>query len=188
MAIKPWQIISSRLDRTYHIFRFRTDRARSPRTGKDYDFYVLESRPWVNIIPLTPDNKVVLVRQYRHGIQAPTIEIPGGLVDDGDTPLEAAKRELLEETGYLTDTWISLGSVRPNPAIQNNQCHTFLAKDVFEFGDQKLDETEDIEVLCRPLKDIPGLIQKGTINHALILCAFFKYSLAYGHESFESCV
>ena len=185
MALKSWKVISSKLDRSYKIFNFRTDRVRSPRTGKDYDFYILESNPWVNIIPLTPKKEVVMVRQYRHGIRDLTLEIPGGLVDEGDTPIEAAKRELIEETGYQTEEVIPLGSVFPNPAILDNRCHTFLAKDVFPAGDQQLDEREDIEVLCRPLTEIPRLIREGAIEHSLVLCAFYKYFIEYDLDCFK---
>ncbi|RLC31366.1 MAG: NUDIX hydrolase [Deltaproteobacteria bacterium] len=177
MTVKRWEIISSKPNDSYGIFSFRTDRARSPRTGLTYDCYILESTPWVNVIALTPHEEVILVRQYRHGIRDLTMEIPGGLVDAHDTPEAAARRELREETGYQSDEWIPLGSVFPNPAIQNNRCYTFLARDVVYSGQQQLDEMEDIEVLYRPLKEIPDLIRGGEINHSLVLAAFFKYYL-----------
>jgi ADP-ribose pyrophosphatase len=181
MRVKPWEVISSQPDKSYGIFGFRTDRVRSPRTGEDYDFYVLEAGPWVNVIPLTPQNEVVLIRQYRHGIRDMSLEIPGGLVEDRDTPMEAAKRELYEETGYQAAHFIPLGSVFPNPAIQDNRCYTYLAKDAFLAGIQELDEKEDIEVLLRPLAQIPSLIKEGLIDHSLVLAAFFKYYLEYGN-------
>ena len=177
MTVKLWDVISSEQDKSYGIFSFRTDRAISPRTGLEYDFYILESTSWVNIIPLTQENEVILIRQYRHGIQNLTLEIPGGLVEGQDTPEEAAVRELREETGYEASEMIPLGSVLPNPAIQNNRCYTFLATGVTLVGEQQLDEQEDIEVLRRPLADIPGLIQKGDINHSLVVAAFLKYYL-----------
>jgi len=120
MPPKQWKLLSSRSDESYRVFNLRTDRARSPRTGKDHDFFVLESPPWVNIIPVTSDDNVVMIAQYRHGIRSVTLEIPGGLVEDGDTLEGAARRELQEETGYDGNDLISLGSVHPNPAIQNN--------------------------------------------------------------------
>ena len=182
MTVKRWEVVSSKPNKSYGIFSFRTDRARSPRTGLTYDCYILESTPWVNVIALTPQNDVILVRQYRHGIRDLTLEIPGGLVEAQDTPEAAAGRELYEETGYQSAEWIFLGSVFPNPAIQNNRCYTFLARDVFSAGEQHLDEMEDIEVLRRPLTEIPALIKKGEINHSLVLAAFFKYYLAYDGE------
>ncbi len=101
MTEKLWKVTSSKEGGSYGIFSFRTDRALSPRTGLEYDFFILESSPWVNIIPLTPENEVVLVRQYRHGIRDLSLEIPGGLVEEQDTPEETARRELREETGYI---------------------------------------------------------------------------------------
>ena len=179
MTIKLWDVISSEQAASYGIFSFRTDRAVSPRTGQAYDFYILESTPWVNVIPLTQQNEVVLIRQYRHGIRDVTLEIPGGLVEGQDTPEEAAIRELREETGYEASAMIPLGKVLPNPAIQNNRCYTFLAKDVVLAGEPQLDDQEDIEVLRRPFADVPRLIREGVLSHSLVVAAFFKYYLEY---------
>ncbi len=179
MAPKVWKLITSRVDKHYRVFNLRTDRALSPRTNQEHDFFILESSPWVNVIPLTDRNEVVLIKQYRHGIRDVTFEIPGGIVDNGETPLVAAKRELREETGYQAKEMIFLGKVDPNPAIQNNQCHTFLARDVFCAGDQNLDEKEDIEVVQRPVEEIPRLISGGAITHALVLAAFYRFYLEY---------
>lgn len=179
MPLKPWKVLSAKRDRSYRVFSLRTDRALSPRTGQAYDFFILESSPWVNIIPLSPQNEVVLIRQYRHGTRDITLEIPGGLVEEGDSPEEAAERELLEETGFRTTEIIPLGFVHPNPAIQNNRCYTFLAKDVFRAGEQSLDEKEDIEVLFRPITEIPLLIKEGEITHSLVLAAFYRFFVEY---------
>jgi 8-oxo-dGTP pyrophosphatase MutT (NUDIX family) len=179
MSRQPWELISSKKDRSYRVFSLRTDRARSPRTGKEHDFYVLESSPWVNVIPITPTNDVVLIRQYRHGIREVTWEIPGGLVERSDTPETAAAKELHEETGYRESAMLPLGKVHPNPAIQNNVCYTFLATNVFPAGNQEQDEKEDIEVVLRPLPEIPRLIREGKITHALVLAAFYRFYLEY---------
>jgi len=179
MLPKSWPIISSRLERAFRIFSLRMDRACSPLTGAEHDFVVLESVPWVNVIPLTQAEEVILVRQYRHGTREVTLEIPGGLVEAADTPLAAAKRELLEETGYRGETWIDLGYVHPNPAIQNNRCHTFLSLEAMQAGPQALDEKEDIAVLLRPLADIPRLIREGEITHALVVAAFWHFFMEY---------
>jgi ADP-ribose pyrophosphatase len=179
MKPKPWTILSSDLDKSYRVFNLRTDHARSPRTGKTHDYFVMESSPWVNIIPLTARQEVVMVRQYRHGTRDITLEIPGGLVDERDSPEEAALRELQEETGYRADSVVSLGYVHPNPAIQNNRCYTFLAEDVCLAGGQQQDESEDIEVVLYPLRDIPALIREGAITHALVIAAFYRYYMEY---------
>jgi 8-oxo-dGTP pyrophosphatase MutT (NUDIX family) len=176
---KPWTLISSEREKSYRIFDLRTDRACSPRTGQAHDFYVIESSSWVNILPLTPDNNVVLVRQYRHGTREVTLELPGGLVENVDSPASAALRELQEETGYGAEAVFSLGEVHPNPAIQNNRCYSFLAENVYATGVQKQDDKEDIAVVLEPLADIPCLIRDGVITHALVIAAFYRYYLEY---------
>jgi ADP-ribose pyrophosphatase len=179
MLLKPWTIISSHVDQSYRVFTLRHDRARSPRTHQTHDFYILESPAWVNIIPLTAENNVVLIRQYRLGIRDIALEIPGGLVEDSDSPEEAARRELWEETGYRAETMIPLGFVHPNPAIQNNRCYTFLARNAQPTGRRNQDEREDIEVVMKPLSDIPRLIREGTITHALVIAAFYRFFMEY---------
>ena len=175
MPPKPWNILSSRRNQSYRIFEIRTDHARSPRTGGSYDFYILESRDWVNVIPLTSTGDVILIRQYRHGIRENTLEIPGGIVEPGDSPEQAARRELAEETGYLDRGMDYLGYVHPNPAFLNNRCHTFLAHDVRLNGEQDQDDKEDIEIVLHPLSDIPRLIRENEITHALVLAAFHRF-------------
>jgi len=179
MKPKPWPLVSSRIDRSFRIFDLRMDRSVSPRTGEEYEFVVLEASPWVNVVALTDREEVVLIRQYRHGIGEVTLEIPGGMVDAGDEPLAAAKRELLEETGYRGEEWIDFGYLHPNPAIQNNRCHTFLALGVKPAGAQELDDKEDIAVVLTPLAEIPRLIAEGVITHALVVCAFWRFFMEY---------
>ncbi len=177
MALQPWEIITSRRNGSFKVFDLRIDRAISPRTQQEYEFYVLESNPWVNVIPITGDNHVVFVRQYRHGIRDFTLEIPGGLVEDSDTPAEAAVRELFEETGYKGDKIEFLGKVHPNPAILNNDCYTYLVTQAEIQGGQHLDEREDIEVLTISLSEVPDMIKRGMITHSLVICAFSLLSL-----------
>jgi ADP-ribose pyrophosphatase len=175
--IKPWPCIRSQHGQFYRVFSIRTDTCISPLTGSEHDFYVIETRDWINIIPLTADGQVVMVKQYRHGSKEVTLEIPGGLVDPGDTPEKAAARELLEETGYQAEEWVEMGVVNPNPAIFNNRCYTFLAQNITKIDDPRPDETEDIEVVLIPLSHIPELIRKGEIDHAIVIAAFNFYFL-----------
>ena len=170
--INPWQLIQSQQRESYCVFSVRTDTAISPRTNKSHEFHVIESRDWINIIPLTPDERVVMVRQYRHGSKEITLEIPGGIVDPGDTPQGAAVRELLEETGYQSEDWAQIGEVNPNPAIFGNRCFTFLARNVKKVADPKPDQAEDIETILVSLADIPDLVRQGKIDHAIVLAAF----------------
>lgn len=180
--IKPWPCIRSRPQGSFRVFSVRTDTATSPRTGVEHDFHIIESGEWVNIIPLTSDHRVVMVRQYRHGSRTVTLEIPGGLADSGDTPEEAAARELLEETGYQAEQWREIGVVNPNPAIFNNRCYTFLAQDIRKVSDLIPDQTEDIEVELIPLEDIPEMIRTRKIDHAIVIAAFSLYFLQTDRE------
>jgi len=175
--IKPWKCIRSGPSQSFRVFSIRTDTTLSPRTGSKHNFYVIETRDWINVIPLTDDHQVVMIKQYRHGSREVTLEIPGGLVDPGETPKKAAARELLEETGYDAEQWSKIGVVNPNPALFNNRCHTFLARNINRVTDPKPDQTEDIEVVLVPLAKIPRLILKGTIDHAMVITAFTHYFL-----------
>jgi ADP-ribose pyrophosphatase len=177
--IKPWPCIRSQSVQSFRVFSIRADTTLSPRTSVEHDFYVIETPDWVNIIPLTADHQVVMVRQYRHGSREVTLEIPGGLVDPGDTPEGAAARELLEETGYQAEEMVKIGVANPNPAIFNNRCYTFIARNVTKARDPMPDQTEDIEAVLIPLVDIPELIRKGKIDHAIVISAFCHYFLQH---------
>lgn len=143
-------------------------------------FYRLLCPDWINIIPITEDQKIVFVTQYRFGIKETTIEIPGGQMDKEDkNPEEAAKRELLEETGYGGSRWEYLGFVHPNPAILNNKCHTFLVRNVKRIAEIKNDINEKTEVVLKPLKEVPELIIQGKITHSLVLNAFHLFFLKH---------
>ncbi len=175
--MRPWPKLSSRLLGDYHIFRLHSQRFVSPRTGGEHDFFVLDVPSWVNVVAITPDDKVVLIEQFRFGTAQVTLEIPGGMIDAGEDPVAAGARELLEETGYRAARYTLLGHVEPNPAIQNNLCYTVLAEDATPTGHQHLDEKEDIGVTLRPVADIPDLLRSGTIRHALVWAGFQHYDL-----------
>lgn len=171
--LQPWHRLDSRPDADYGILRVRRDRVRSPRTGTEHDFVVLEVPDWTNIVAVTDEQRVVLIRQYRHGSGRIGLEIPGGVVDADDVSLAAAAtRELVEETGYRAREVIAIGRVAPNPAFQNNHCHTFLALGAQAEVGQRLDAGEDIEVEEVPLDRIPGLVADGSIDHGLVVAAF----------------
>ena len=154
-----------------------TSRVHSDRTGIEKDFFKLDFPRWVNIVASTEKNEIILIRQYRFGTNRIELEIPGGAVNDGEPPLEAGLRELLEETGYAGTNGRIIGKVCPNPAIQENFCYTVLVENVKKVAEPKLDEMEDIEVLTMSVNDTFALIQDGTINHGLVLNGLMFYAM-----------
>jgi len=176
--LKRWSRLASETVYRCRVFSLRRDRSRSPRTGLDHDFFVLDAGDWVNVVPVTANDEVVLIRQYRHGVGDFTLEIPGGMIDPGDpSPLAAARREMLEETGYDSDDVIALGEIHPNPAIQGNRCHTFLARNVVKQREPSFDTTEEAEVVLVPSRAIPDLVRSRQISHALVVVAFYWHDL-----------
>jgi ADP-ribose pyrophosphatase len=159
------------------VFKVRRDRSSRSIESELYEFYCIEAPDWVNIIPLTAGGDVVMIEQFRHGTEEITLEIPGGMVDPGETPSVAALREMVEETGFGAANISYLGPSRPNPAIQNNWIHSFVAYDVEIKEQPQHHATEHTSVRLVPLKDVPGLIAEGTITHALVIAAFYKLGL-----------
>jgi len=159
------------------VFKVRRDYSADPRDGRAHDFYVIEAPDWINVIPLTGDGRVVLIEQYRHGTGEVSLEVPGGMVDEGESPRDAAERELLEETGYEASGVSFIGKTRPNPAIQNNWIHTFVARGVRYKGEPSNAGTERTVVRLVELESIPALIEEGKITHALVVVAFHRLGL-----------
>jgi ADP-ribose pyrophosphatase len=172
VPLNRWTLLQRRSVSDHRIFRIHEDRYRFERTGEQRDFVVLEAADWINVVPVTDDGRVVLIRQYRHGTRAVTLEVPGGIVEAGEDPQCAAARELVEETGFEPARLRLLGRVAPNPAIQNNRCHCFVAEGVTKTREPALDPWEDIHVVLEPLERIPELVRDGTIEHALVVVSF----------------
>jgi len=173
LALQPWPILSEETLADMGIFQLHEVTAQNPRTQSERRLALVTTGDWVNVVPLTREREVVLVRQWRHGTRSMTLEIPGGLVDEGETPAAAAAREVREETGFAGDGLMELGVVQPNPAFLDNLCYTFLIENCTEVGALQMDEGEDIEVVRVPLVDIPGRVASGEIQHALVICGFY---------------
>ena len=133
---------------------------------------VVDAPEWVNVVPITAEGRVLLVRQWRFGVAAETLEIPGGMVEESD-PRGAAARELEEETGYRARSWRQLGVLHPNPAFLSNRLTVFLASDLERIGEPAGDGGEEIELETAALAEIPDLITSGRISHALVVAAFY---------------
>ncbi len=171
---ESWAIITSEPGPELPLVTVRFDTVRNPRNAKEMRAVVLESPDWVNIVALTPERRLVVVRQYRFGIAAVTTEIPGGLIDPGETHREAAERELREETGHTTSKWTYLGASEPNPAVFNNLIHHWLAEGVEPTHSLEQDDGEDIVVDTMSLDEVRDAVLSGSIRHTLVLAALAR--------------
>ena len=178
MSLKPWKILDSKYLYKTNGAALRVDRC-EVSNGNVFEPYVIECGTWVNVIALTKGREVVLERQYRHAVGQVLLEIPAGVMDaEDESPLQAAKRELLEETGYTSENFIEVGKAYPNPATHTNLTYSFLALDVELVGQQNLDATEEIEVSLVPFDEFVRLAKAGDLPQALHVSALF-FALAY---------
>lgn len=178
---RPWPLVASEAVFDAGLFRVMKDRACSPRTGGERDFYLLQMVDWLMAVPLTVDGKLLMVRQYRHGSRAASLEVPGGLHDGAsERPEQGAARELAEETGYGGGELSFLGELRPQPALMSNRVRIYLAKDVRKTAAATPDAGEDIEVVLLDRRDIPARIAGGEINNAITVAALALASFG-GH-------
>ncbi len=170
-----WAPVDSREDRSYRLFSVHLNRNRSPRTGKVHEFQVLKSPDWVAIIPVTPKNELVMVNQYRHGTGELSLEPPGGLVKDGQSPEQSAIEELAEETGYLAESVRLLGWMHPMPAILTNRFYVYLGENATPTGVANPEETEEIETILVPVSKVTDYIRNGKITCSVMIAALHLF-------------
>jgi 8-oxo-dGTP pyrophosphatase MutT (NUDIX family) len=172
-----WTRLTSESVADCRVFAVRRDACIREHDDSEASFYVIESPDWVNVIPVTADGQVVMIEQFRHGIGETILEIPGGMIDTGETPADAAARELLEETGYAPTELVELGRTDPNPAIQNNRVHHFLATGCAVTKATAFDEHESIVTRLLPVGEVERLFVTGGITHSLVASAFYFWRL-----------
>ncbi len=174
-----WELVDDRLLNACRIWDLRARRYNHPaKKSDDSEFYYIDSRDWVVVVARTLTGELVLIRQFRCGINALSWELPGGIVDAGEDLIVAGLRELREETGYSAELGRYIGSCRPNPAILNNQCHfVFADKVTLDAADIDWDDHEEIEVRLLPEKEVFDWVREQTIEHSLALTGLFYYQL-----------
>jgi 8-oxo-dGTP pyrophosphatase MutT (NUDIX family) len=176
-GILPWTWVRDREAYQTRILSVLERTVVSPKDGEEKTFTVLKAPSWVNVLAITDDSKVVMVNQYRQGSREFSLELPGGVVEDGDALEESALRELMEETGYGCDSVSVLMSLNPNPAIFDNSITTFLARGARKVGEVSFDENEETEVRLVGLDELRDLFLAGAFGHAL-MAAPIGYFLA----------
>ncbi len=177
--VRPWKTGPARELLKTRVFSVHARESVSAEDPKKAGEDVHLRRPdWVNVIALTPDRRVVMIEQYRHGVDAVTLEVPGGIAEPGERPEDTCARELAEETGYGGRSCAIIGRVSANPAIQNNWVHTGFIRDAVPREDVNPDEHEEIGLRLVSLDEVPELIRQGVIHHAFVVAAFQHFALA----------
>ena len=170
---KPWKTLEQTvlLDRWW--MTLREDRVELPDGEILPEFHVIEYPDWALTIPLTRDGRIVMVEQYRYGIDEVGLEFPAGAMSDGEDPEAAARREMLEETGYDAEEWISIGTCAPEPSKHTNTAHLYLARGSHNVAEPDLDTTENITVHEIDIDRVLHLVKAGKLNHGIHLTALF---------------
>lgn len=165
--MKPWQVLESKQLVSERWLQLREDRVRLANGHEIERFHVIHAPDWASVLCVTEQSEVVLVRQYRHGLGAPSLELPAGVIEPHETPEEAARRELVEETGYEADDWVRIQSVSTEPARHTTQAHFFCARNARLARPASPEETEVLEIVTVPLADLARLATDGSIVHGV---------------------
>jgi 8-oxo-dGTP pyrophosphatase MutT (NUDIX family) len=173
--VAHWPLLAEEAVLATPVFEVRRHWFRSPKDGRDKPFTILGCPDWVQVLALTPDRRVLLVRQFRHGTRRVSLELPGGVIEPGQTPEEAGRRELREETGYAADNFRQLAAFRPNPAIQNNTAYVFAAENARLSGPTEFDENEDLDLVLIPVAELRDLVLAGTVDHVIMAASILFY-------------
>lgn len=175
-----WKVLSRTNVLKTPVFDIYKEETVCPRNDFSSDFYVIDCpNSWVNVVAITDSNEIVMIQQYRAGTKRIELEIPGGLVDKGELPLNAGVRELKEETGYVGKKATLIGKVCPNPALQGNSCYTVLVEGASKEANLSLDDGEDIETILVSVDKIKEIVMRGEISHGLVLNALYFFELFY---------
>jgi ADP-ribose pyrophosphatase len=174
--IKPWKRTKVETVGRHRVFDVQESEMLLPGgSPAPHPIYTLACPAWCSVLAITADDHAVFVWQYRHGTDEMSLEIPGGVLDPGESPMDAARRELHEETGFAADRLELLSMCYPNPAFQPNAHYSFVAKNARPSGPPHLDPTEECEVVLIPLSDLPALIDEGHVTHALCVVPLERF-------------
>jgi ADP-ribose pyrophosphatase len=179
---REWERIESEQVGDYEVFCVSRHVARSPRTGEDRRFHVLDVPPCVVVIPLTGDGRLVLVEQYRQAVERISLEFPAGVVERGEAVVEAGLRELEEETGFCAGSAVLLGDFDPDPAIQSNTVHVVMAEACEPSGTREQDRGEDVDVRMADFAEIAGLIESGAMRSAPSITAWTLFERKFSRR------
>ena len=173
--MKKWTRSDTKRVSSYPVFGVDQHKIHDGEGKPRRDVFTFACTDWCNVIARTPKDEIVMIWQYRFGTDELSLEIPGGVIDPGEEPMAAAKRELLEETGYGAQSFTHLASIAANPAIQSNWVHTYVAEGAVPSGSTNFDDLEECELCLVPLDAVPQLLDDGTLTHALVVSALETY-------------
>lgn len=179
---RKWKVLSSEYVIQRPWLTARREHVKMPNGAEAPEFYVLEYPDWVNVIAITRNGKMVMIRQYRHGVGRTDYELCAGVIEDGEEPEAAGRRELLEETGFGGGVWFEIYKIAPNPSTQTNWTHCFVAFGVERLQEQHLDGGEDISVHLLEQEEVLDMLKDNSIIQALMLAPLWKFFATYRRE------